>query len=160
MTQEQRGIVLPGVTEDECNLAGSKFIAFPPGAKVGDTEFRDIEIGMVAWDTPGVSMKVPAVVTEDGPDKGKEEKISFGVTKTGIWKGKEIIQAITGEDMPIVNGHPEVPVQLMMGKPAVGMWQMQEGHKGGDPSAEVINYPKLVSILASGSKPKVEGLGL
>lgn len=157
---DDRGISLPNVSEDEYNLAGSKFIAFPPGAKVGDTEFRNIEIQMVDWDTPGTSMKVPVVVTEEGPDKGKEDKISFGVTKTGIWKGKEIILAITGEDMPIVNGHPEVPVEKMKGKAAVGMWQMQEGRKGGDPDAAVVNYPKLTTILAAGKKPEVKDLGL
>lgn len=159
MVQEPRGIALPKVTEEEYKLAGSKFITFSPGAKVGDTEFRDIEIGMVDWDTPGVSMKVPTVVTE-GVDKGKEEKISFGVDVKGIWKGKEIILAITGEDMPMVDGHPEVPVQLMLGKTAVGMWIMQEGRKGGDPNAAVVNYPKLVTILATGSKPEVEDLGI
>ena len=160
MTGEKRGIALPGVTEDEYNSAGSKFIAFPAGAKVGDVEFRDIEIGMVDWDTPGTSMKVPVTVTEEGPDKGKEEKISFGVTKTGIWKGKEIHQAITGNDMAMENGHPVVIPAELAGKPAVGMWQMQSGKKGGVETAETVNYPKLVTILPAGGKPEVKDLGL
>ncbi len=160
MVDKEGGITLPGVTEDEYNTAGSKFIVFPPGAKVGDVGYRDIEIQAVDWDTPGVSMKVPVIVSEEGPDMGKEEKISFGVTKTSIWKGKEIVKAITGEEMPMIDGHPSVPVEKMKGRAAVGMWQMQAGHKGGDPNAEVINYPKLISILSAGSKPEVKDLGL
>jgi len=43
--------ILP-VTEEEYQTAGSKFITFPPGAKVGDVEYRDIETGIQAIGFP------------------------------------------------------------------------------------------------------------
>lgn len=155
---KERGIILPGITEEEYDKAGSKFITFPPGAKVGDITYLDIEIGMLDWDSPGVSMKVPVTVAEEGVDKGKEEKISFGVDVKGIWKGKEIFRAITGGDIPMKEGsdgarHPVIDPMALVGKPAIGMWQMMSGHKGGDPAAEEVTYPKLVSILPAGEKP-------
>ncbi len=163
MAEEPRGIMIPGVTEEEYDTAGSKFITFPPGARVGDMEYRDIEIGMIDWDTPGRSMKVPVTITEEGVDKGKEDKVSFGVDIKGIWKGKEIYQAITGGDMPMSEGsdgkkHPVVEPMALVGKPAVGAWQIQEGFPGGDRTKPAVQYPKLISILPAGEKPKVETL--
>ena len=156
-------IMLPGVTEEEYHTAGSKFVTFPPGAKVGDALALDIEIGMVDWDTPGQSMKVPITITEEGVDQSKEDKISFGVLPTGIWKGKEIYRAITGGDMPMKAGadgkkHPVIDPMALVGKPAVGLWAMQKGKKGG--VGEEIIYPKLQSILPAGKKPKTEDLGI
>lgn len=157
--------ILDGLSEEEYQKAGSKFISFPPAAKVGDWEYRDIEIGMTDWDTPGVSMKVPITVTEEGPDQFKEEKISFGVDLKGIWKGKEIYRAITGEDMPMKAGadgkkHPVIDPMELAGRPAVGGWQLQQGYPGGDRSLPPVVYPKLVNILPAGSKPEVSDLGV
>ena len=153
------------VTEEEYQKAGSKFIIFPPGAKTGDNEFRDIEIGMVDWDTPGSSMKVPVTVSEEGPDQLKEDKVSFGVDAKGIWKGRELYKAITREEMPMKPGsdgknHPVIDPMLLAGKPAVGHWQMQQGYPGGDRNLPPVSYPKLVSILPAGKKPVVEDLGV
>lgn len=153
------------MTEEEYEREGSKFITFSPGAKVGDMEYRDIEIGMVDWDTPGSSMKVPVTITEEGADKGKEDKISFGVKKGGIWKGKEIHLAVTGKGMPMKEGsdgnkHPSVDPMALVGKPAVGAWQMQKGYPGGDETKPAVFYPKLISIMSPGTKPKVESLGI
>ena len=162
---ENRGIELPGVTEEDYESAGSKFVTFPPDAKVGDVRYLDIEIGMIDWDTPGSSMKVPITVTEEGVDKKKEEKLSFGVLPNGIWKGKEIYRAITGVDMPMKEGadgkkHPVIDPMALAGKPAVGCWQMQEGVKGGVVGAEKVTYPKLISILPAGQKPATADLGI
>lgn len=153
-------IILPDVTEDEYKRAGSKFVQMP----AGETETSlDIEIGMLDWDTPGTSMKVPVTVTEEGPNQDKQDKISFGVKPDGIWKGKEIYYAITGVDMPMKLGgdgknHPVIDPMVLVGKPAVGFWQMQKGKKGG--VGEEVTYPKLISILAPGSKPEVSDLGI
>jgi len=157
--------IFDGVTEEEYMQSGSKFVVFPPGARVGSVEYRNIEVGMLDWDTPGNSMKVPVTITEDGPDKGKEDKISFGVKKSGIWKGKEIHLAITGKEMPMKNGadgktHPVINSMELVGKPAVGMWEMTGGHPGGDETKPMTFYPKLTSILPAGGKPEVESLGL
>lgn len=153
------------VSEEEYKTAGSKWVTFPPDAKVGDKQFLDVEVGMLDWDTPGVSMKAPITVTEEGLDKGKEDKLSFGVKPEGIWKGREIYRAITGNEMPMKEGsdghkHPSIDPMELVGKPAVGFWQLQRGKKGGVEGAEEVVYPKLIAIMAPGSKPKVEDLGI
>lgn len=151
--------ILP-VTEEEYQTAGSKFITFPPGAKVGDVEYRDIETGMLDWDTPNKSMKIEVVVTEE-KDNGKTEKISFGVDSKGIWKGKALYQAITGHEMPMKRAadgknHPAPSGMDTAGKSAVGVWIMNEGKKGG--VGDTVYYPKLQDILPAGSKPNQESL--
>lgn len=153
------------VDEEEYKRAGSKFITFPPEAKVGDVQFRAVEVGMIDWDTPGKSMKCPVKVIEEGVDFGKEEKISFGVDSKGVWKAKEIYTAITGQDMPMRQGadgkkHPYIDPMALVGKPAVGCWTLQRGLKGGDPNLGETIYPKLVSLHPAGYKPMTSSLGI
>ncbi len=151
--------ILPS-TEEDYEKSGSKFVTIPPGA----TEvYLDIEVGLLDWDQAGKSMKLPVTVTEDGPDKGKQEKISFGVDAKGIWKGKQIYEAVTGEGMPMKKGadgvkHPAPDSDALLGKAAVGHWLLVTGRKGGDPAAEEVKYPKLQDIFAAGAKPTTEGL--
>lgn len=154
--------ILP-VTEEEYEAGGSKFITFPPGAKAGDVAYRNVEVGMPDWDTPGTSLKFPVVVTEEGPDKGKEEKISTGVDSKSVWKLKELHSAILGGDLEMKAGadgkkHPVFKPTEYVGKPVVGVWTMMKGHKGGDETAEEVLYPKLTNILPAGSKPTTESL--
>lgn len=165
MTPDKPQFLLDQVTEEEYETAGSKFITFPPGAQVGDSQFRTVEVTDFDWDTPGTSMKVEVKVTEEGPDQGKEEKLSFGVGKLGIWKGREIYLAVAGKEMPMAEGaggkrHPAPDPMDLVGKPAEGHWQMQAGVKGGVPGGEPVLYPKLVALLKAGTRPKVEGLGI
>lgn len=163
------------ISEEQYHTAGSKWVTFPLGEplskRVGETLALDIEIGMVDWDNPGQSMKIPIKVTEAGVDQGKEDKLSFGVKitkdgKSGIWKGKEAYEHVTGKEMSMIAGsdgkkHPgftEQDVMEMMGKPAVGLWEVMKGTKGGVEGAEPTYYPKLVAILPAGQKPKSEAL--
>ncbi len=81
--------VLP-VSQEEYESAGSKFISFPQPFVKGAVTYRKIECKNLDWDTPNKSMKVEIVVTEDGPDNNKEEKLSFGIDVKGVWKGKGI----------------------------------------------------------------------
>jgi len=153
------------VTEEEYQRAGSKFITFPPEAKVGDVQFRAVEVEMIDWDTPGKSMKCPVKVTEEGIDFGKKEKISFGVDEKGVWKAKEIYLAVTGQNIPMRQGadgrkHPYIDPMALVGKAAVGCWTMQKGYKGGDPTQGETTYPKLISLHPAGYKPMVSGLGI
>lgn len=155
-------LVIP-VTEEEYEKATSKFVVFPPNARKGDVKFLGVEIGMIDWDQVGVSMKVPVTVIEDGIDFGKQEKISFGVKPEGIWKGRELYKAIMGTEMPMKAGadgvkRPAIRPMEIAGKKANGMWQIVEGKKGG--VGEATLYPKLVSILPAGPKPKAENLGI
>jgi len=159
---EEHEFMLP-VTEEEYESAGSKFVTFPPGAQVGASLFLDCEVGMPDWDTPGKSLKFPINITEDGPDKGKEDKISTGVDSKSIWKLREIAVRVTGEELPMKKGsdgkqHPALNPMAFVGKPAVAHYQLIEGRKGGDPAGERTVYPKLIELLPAGEKPSVEGL--
>lgn len=144
------------ITEEEYETAGSKFVQFPAGAQMGDSIYLDVEVGMLDWDTPGKSMKLPVTITEEGTNNGKEEKISFGVTKDGIWKGKQIYLAITGHEMPMVDtpiGRSPRPDRLeLAGKKAVGQWQLVEGKKQGG-TGDSFPMAKLIDIRPAGDKP-------
>lgn len=153
------------VTEEEYEKATSKWVTFPANAKVGDVLALDVEIGMLDWEQAGKSMSIPVVITEKGPDEGKPDKVSFGVKADGIWKAKALYRNITGEDMPMrtkADGSkgPVIKPEALAGKQAVGIWILKEGHKGGDPEAEKVRYPKLEDIVPAGQKPKVEDLGI
>jgi len=136
------------VTAKEFESAGSKFITFPANAKVGDVQYRDVEVGQVDWDTPGQSIKFPVTVIEAGPDEGKKEKISCGVKPEAVWKLKETLREL-GVEVKMVNGKPKFDTDDIVGAKAVGVWTMQEGHKGGDESAEKVRYPKLTALVKS-----------
>jgi hypothetical protein len=163
---EEEGILLPDVDDGDYQAAGSKFVVLPPGEK---EIYLNIECGMLDWDNAGVSMMIPIVVTEEGVNEGKQDKLSFGVTKneatgrSGLWKGKQAYEAITGHAMPMKKGadgkmHPAPIPKEIFGKAAVGHWVVRKGHKGGDPDAEEVSYPKIQEILPAGSKPSTESL--
>ena len=169
----EQEFILP-VTEEEYEAGGSRFIAFtdeqgnivPSGSwkgVVGQINYRSVELGMPDWDTPGRSLKFPVTITEEGIDKGKEDKVATGVDSKSVWKLKEIHSAILGGDLEMKAGadgkkHPVFKPMDYVGKPAVGVWEMQKGFKGGDPSAGETYYPKLVQLLPAGSEPSTESL--
>jgi hypothetical protein len=152
------------IDKETYDKAGSKFITVPATAKIGEAFFREIETGMLDWDTAGKSMKLPVVVTET-LDKGHEDKISFGVDATGIWKGKAIYKAITGGDMPTKKGvdgkqHPVLDPMKLNGKSVVGVWVMTSGVNQKDTTKTTV-YPKLQDIYPAGYKPTAKaGLGI
>lgn len=150
------------VDEEQYKKAGSKFITFDTSDPVGQLYFRDIEFDMPDWDTPGQSMKFPVRITEDGPDFGKEDKLSAGVGLTAIWKLKDILKALDVEVEMRAGAdkkkHPVFSSTAVAGKAAVGCWQIQIGAKGGDPSKGETKYPKLVNIYPAGYKPATEEL--
>jgi len=156
MAEEVEGLEIP-VTEEEWAKGGSKFVTIPPKLKVGDTFELDIEMGIPDWDTPGKSFKFPVTVTEAGPDEGKEDKISGGALPGKTWKVQETYRAVTGGDPPLAKGkdgieRPRLIPSAIAGKPAVGVWTVSQGPKGGVPGAELVLYPKLTAILPPGSK--------
>lgn len=163
---EDEGIILD-IDEEEFDKAGSKFISFPPGAKVGDMQSRLVEVTPDAgWDTVGSSVKFPIVVVEEGVDKGKEDKLSFGIAKNAIWKGKEACLAL-GLDLndvfPTVETadgqkRKKLIPSVVVGKQTYGIWTMQEGLKGGAEGGEKVIYPKLAGFSAE--PLETEGLGI
>ena len=142
-------LVIPGVTEEEYEKSGSKFAT--EGAHVS-------ECGMPDWDTPGVSIKFPFTIIEEGEDKGKESKLSCGVGKTALWKLKEMLTALGV--VTKVNDKGEVTFDPMacVGKQFQSIWTTEvdsrpasEGGKGG-------TYTKPTSALPLGAK--TENLGI
>ena len=163
---EDDGILLD-IDEEEFNTAGSKFITFPPGAKVGSMQSRKVEITPDAgWDTVGNSIKFPVVIIEDGPDKGKEDKLSFGIKKEAIWKGKEACAALgveLNDVFPTVETadgqkRKKLVPSAVVGKQTYGIWTIQEGLKGGIEGGEKVLYPKLTGFSAE--PLETESLGI
>lgn len=147
--------ILDGVSKEDYESAGTKFITMTPEEKKQGFAYRNVDIGELGWDTQDKSMQIPVTVTED-PDKGKKDKVSFGVGADGIWKGKEMYRNVSGKDMPFEKGsdgkqHPAPDSDALLGKKAVGYWEWSKGKKGGE--GEDVWYPKLKNILAAGSKP-------
>ena len=135
-------LILPDVTPEEYEKAGSKFA----------TEGNHIaECGMPEWDTPGVSIKFPfTIVGEKDPDNGKENKISCGIKKEGLWKFKEMMTAI-GVEMKVKDGKPSFDPMSCVGKQFIVVWTTEvdsrppaEGGKGG-------TYTKPTSALPLGT---------
>lgn len=139
--------VLP-ITEEEFETSGSKWITFDPNAAEGTIELRNVEIGVVDWDTPGVSLKYPVTII-DGIDKGKTDKLSAGVSKDAVWKIKEIHKAL-GVPVQMKDGKPVIKPKEVSGKNAVGVWIIRIGTKGGVAGADKTVYPKLEAIQPEG----------
>ena len=157
----EQEFILGEVTEEQYEKAGSKFVTFPPGSKVGDDLFLTCEVGMPDWDTPGKSIKFPITITEEGIDYGKEDKISTGVDTKAIWKLKEIHKNVVGGDLEMKVGadkvkHPVLKPSAYAGKEAIAHYQLIAGKKGG--VGEEVVYPKLLELLPPGSKPAAESL--
>jgi len=124
-------------TEEEYDKAGSKFITFSPDDEPGKLYYKDIELDMPDWDTPGQSIKFPTRITE--------EVKALNVT----------VEMRVGADK---KKHPVFASEEVAGKQAVGVWQVQVGAKGGDVSKGTVKYPKLINIMPAGSKPAIEEL--
>lgn len=157
-TATVEGIMLPA-TDEEWEKGGSKFVTIAPGQTSVDLA---VEVGMPVEETPGKSVAFPVTVTQEGPDEGKEDKIVGGILPGKTFKTKEIVEAVTGKPCPYAKGkdgkmHPVIPLSIA-GAPAIGHWEMQTGHKGGDPNAETVKYPKLIAILPTKKAEKALGI--
>jgi len=140
--------VLP-ITEEEFDASGvGNWITFDPALPAGTRVLRNVEVGVVDWDTAGVSLKYPVTITE-GIDEGKTDKISAGVKKDAVWKVKEIHKAL-GVPIEIRDGKPVIKPREVSGKKAVGIWVITKGTKGGVAGAEPTIYPKLTELRPAG----------
>lgn len=152
------------MSQEEFEKAGSKFITFDKSDPVGKLYYKDVEMDMPDWDTPGVSLKFPVRIIgpEGDPDIGKEDKMSPGVAPNAVWKLKDTLKAL-GVNLEFRKGadkkqHPVFNSEEVAGKQAVGCWEMTKGAKGGDASRGEVNYPKLISIYPAGYKPTTKKL--
>jgi len=142
-------IVIPDVTEQEYEKAGSKFAA--EGAHLS-------ECGMPDWDTPGVSIKFPFTIIEEGEDNGKESKMSCGVGKTALWKLKEMLNALGIQIKVGAEGQVSFDPMECVGKQFLAVWTTEvdsrpasEGGKGG-------SYTKPTAALPKGAKTETLGI--
>ncbi len=137
--------VLP-ISEEEYIKAGSKFAA----AGLHLSEF-----GMPDWDTPNVSIKFPFTIIEEGPDKGKEGKISAGVSREAVWKLKEILTAL-GVELKMVKGpdgisRPSFNPMDVVGKVAMTLWVKQKDTRSIEEGGKGTTYTKPVSVHPIGT---------
>ena len=142
-------LIIPGITEEEYEKAGSKFAA--EGMHLS-------ECGMPEWETPGQSIRFPFTIVEEGDDKGKENKIVAGVKIGAIWKLKEMLSAL-GVAISI-NKERQVSFdqEACVGKQFISVWATEidsrtpaQGGKGG-------TYTKPTAALPIGAK--TENLGI
>ena len=142
-------LVAEGVSEEQYNSAGSKFIEIPSGK--GEIAL-ECEITNFDWDTAGVSYKFEVTITEEGANQGKSDKISGGAQSHSIWSSKRYWEAATGSPMPMEKGHPAPDPAEIVGSRVLGLWRRKIGKKGGDPSGEDVVYTKLEDFLPLGAK--------
>ena len=143
-----KDFVLP-VSREEWESAGSKFIMMTPQEKALKGAYRRIKVSNVDWDNPGTSLKYEFEIVEAGPDKGKMDKISAGVSKAAAWKVKEINGSLGIPTEFNAQGQPGFNRSDAFGKEGVAFYALIKGHKGGDPNAEVVEYPKVETIYPS-----------
>lgn len=148
-------ISLP-ISEKEFKEAGSKFIAIPPDStgkeQAGDSISLLIECGLPDWDTPGVSMKFPVKVIEKGPNEGKADKISCGVSPTAVWKLKEVAAGFGKSDaVTFESGKPVIDTDAFVGAQAKGIWTrlLSDPEVTGKPAAF---YTKLQNVVPASSE--------
>jgi len=76
----------------------SQFVTIPPGGdgieREGDSIILDIETGAGDWKTPGVSLVVPIIVTQEGINNGCTAEIYPGVSKTAIGITKRMARTL------------------------------------------------------------------
>ena len=139
-------IVLPGVTEEDYEKSGSKFAV----AGLHLSEF-----GMPTWDTPGISLAFPFTIVA-GNDKGKEAKISAGVSKSAVWKLKEILGSLgvaIGKDK---SGNVTFDPMAVVGKQGMTLWVQQRDSRSAEEGGKGTVYTKPVSVQPIGSEPPAD----
>lgn len=135
------------VSADDYETAGSKF------AQAG---MHLAEFGMPYWKSPGVSIGFPFTII-GGPDKGKESEIFAGVDKKGVWKLKEVLEALK-VPVTVVNGKPQFDPMAVVGKKGETLWTKQKDSRSVEEGGKGTEYTKAVSVYPEGT-PAPEGLG-
>jgi hypothetical protein len=131
------GAIELDATPEEFEKAGSKF------AKEGNhvSEFRE-----PFWETPGVSLSFPFTIVA-GPDTGIEGKISAGVSKSAMWKIKEILLGLGVAYTTNSNGKIVFNPSDVAGKKALTKWQTMKDTRPVEEGGKGTEYTKPVSVL-------------
>lgn len=126
----------------EAQSVGSRYVETP-----GDYE---VEMGMPMWVDPGRSMAFPFVITEAGPETGKEARINAGINAEAFWKVKELAQAC-GIAVSMVKGkdgkkHPKFDPAAFAGTKCIIRFVNEPSIK--DPNRMIV-VPKSARALKS-----------
>ena len=142
--------VIPGASEEDYETAG--------GSKFAQAGLHLSEFGMPYEKTPGMSLAFPFTIVA-GNDKGKENEIFAGLSKSALWKLKEILTALGVEITKTKGGGIGFDFAEVAGKQAQVLWTTQkdtrpisEGGTGG-------SYTKPTSVLPIGAEIPEELLG-
>lgn len=136
------------VTEEEFEKAGSKF------ASVGE---HLSEVTNVDWENPGTSIKFEFRIVAEGPDSGKEAKIVAGVSKSAMWKLKEILEAL-GVQYQVKNGKVTFDSAVCLGKQFKSVWTEQVDSRTPEEGGKGTKYTKATGAI--GKDETLEGLGI
>ena len=151
--------------EDDYKTAGSKFVS-PPATMALSSENLGKRFTMLVkgtgldWKDPGVSYEFSFSVEDKGANFGMLQSIFGGAQAKSIWSSKKYYLALSGKDMPMAKGadgkqHPNPDPDAIVGKLALGVWEIQKDKRGEDEGGKGIIYPKLVDIIpATGGKSK------
>lgn len=157
------------VDEDDYKTAGSKFVA-PPATMALIPENLGKRFTMLVkavgldWKEQGVSYEFSVSIDEKGANLGMLQSIFGGAQAKSIWSSKKYYLALSGKDMPMAKGadgkqHPNPDPDAIVGKLALGVWEIQKDKRGEDEGGKGIIYPKLVDIIpATGGKKSDVGV--
>jgi hypothetical protein len=151
-------------TEDEYKEAGSKFVS-PPATMALIPENLGKRFTMLVkgvgldWKDPGVSYDFTVSVQEKGINEGMTQSIFGGAQAKSIWSSKKYYEALAGKPMPMVKGpdgqqHPNPDPDAVVGKTAVGVWEIQKDKRSADEGGTGTIYPKLIDIIPATSSKK------
>ncbi len=131
---------IPGVSKDDMDAAGSKFVSLPGYYKV--------EFGTPYWKTPGRSLGFPFTIIE-GAEEGKEAEIFAGVTKEAVWKIKEILKAIEVDYQVIkATGNVAFDPTEVSGKQGRVLFELQKDERPENEGGTGKSYAKPTTVYS------------
>jgi hypothetical protein len=134
--------VLDGVTAEEYEKSSSKFAAV--GKHLS-------EAGAIYWKTPHQTIGIPFTIIEDGPDHGKPGEFFVSVLPKGVWKLKQILEAlgvnvvtknVQGVKRPVFDAN-EIP-----GKQFFSVWTEQVDSRSPEEGGKGTKYSKATDAVS------------
>jgi len=136
--------VLP-VTAEEYEKSSSKFAAV--GKHLS-------EAGAIYWKTPQQTIGIPFTIIEDGPDHGKTGEFFCSVLPKGVWKTKQILEALgVTVSTKNVNGvkRPVFDANEIPGKQFYSVWTEQVDTRSPEEGGKGSKYNKATDAVGLGA---------
>ena len=137
--------VLDGVTAEEYEKSSSKFAAV--GKHLS-------EAGAIYWKTPQQTIGIPFTIIEDGPDHGKTGEFFCSVLPKGVWKTKQILEALgVTVSTKNVNGvkRPMFDANEIPGKQFFSVWTEQVDTRSPEEGGKGSKYNKATDAVGLGA---------